>query len=139
MCDGDLGKWICDVTGIEDLDQAKNQVKRAIEIMGTLPRIGALTVLISPAGVIDTIVSQNLVDNLDSLENLEMSLLGVQQGIIRTRQQMKSVPSPAPDSAEPEKPVQRDEQGQVSKEKRRRRSKKDQAVSATPEEKIDGN
>jgi hypothetical protein len=123
MCDGDLEKWLCDITGVENLDMAKMQVSRAVELASILPKIGALTLLISPAGVLDTIVSQKLVSNVEGLETLEMALLEVQQGIIRTRRQLNEKTNDGKTEPAVDKQVA---------PKKRQRVRSNKAKSATP-------
>lgn len=131
MCDCDLEKWLCDVTGVNNVDGAKSQVSRAIEVMSILPRIGTLTMLISPVGVLDTTISQKLVESTDSLEMVELALLNVQQGLINTRRQLSAV-----EKSPPSVPEKTDTDEKTTPKKRRTRKKT--APSDMPEkEKVD--
>lgn len=81
--------WLLEVTGCDDEAIAKEKVQRGLGLLDILPRIGILSILVGPGGLLNLVATQNIANNPESLDDLQMALVQAQQNVIMSKQQIK--------------------------------------------------
>lgn len=85
----ELEMWLLDVTRIENLVEAKKKVEHALQVQEAFPKIGMVTLMVGPGGLLNILVQQNLLQG-DSLDDIEAAVLDVQRNLLQLRKQQKA-------------------------------------------------
>jgi hypothetical protein len=84
-----LETWLCDTTGASDIDDAKTRVMRALAAEKQISKIGILSILVGPGGLLNIATTPNL-QNIEGFESLEVASLDAQREIMMAMRRARS-------------------------------------------------